>query len=96
MDRAVALLERAAHGDLGAPGDGIIEECLDTGEILIVDDLGDAFPPDAPVLAVKVLFDPGLKLLIARTRPYGTDVSWGRILCNARNQRFGRQAISSL
>ena len=51
MDRAVGLLQRAAHGDLGALGNRIVEELLDAREILVVDDLRDAFLLDPAVLA---------------------------------------------
>ena len=43
MDRAVGLLQRATNGNLGALGNGIIEEFLDAGEITIIDDLRDVF-----------------------------------------------------
>ena len=63
MDRAVGCLQRAANGDFGALGNRIIEEPLDAGEILIIDDLGDVFLLDAPVVRVQVLFYLRLKLL---------------------------------
>ena len=80
MDRAVGLLQRAAHGDLGALGNGIIEELLDAREILVVDDLGDAFLLDAAVVPVEVLLhlrpellDQGALLLLLDEHVVGTD-----------------------
>src|SRR5580698_602021 len=62
MDSAVSFFKGAAHSNLGALGQGIIEKFLDAGEVLSVDDLSDAFLLDAAVFAVQVLPHPGLKL----------------------------------
>ena len=50
MDRAVSFFQSAAHGNLGALGHRIIEKFLDAAEVLIIDDLGDTFLLDAPVV----------------------------------------------
>ena len=75
-----ACFQRAAHGDLGALGDGIIEELLDAREILVVDDLGDVFLLDAAVVPVEVLpylrpelLDQGALLLLLDEHIVGAD-----------------------
>ncbi len=66
MDGTVALLQRATHGNFGTLRDRVVEEFLDTREILLVDDLGNAFLLDAAVVPIEVLLDIRPKFLDQR------------------------------
>ena len=61
MDSAVGFLQNAADCNASALGQSVIEKSLDSGEILRIDDLGNAFLLDSTVVRLQVLLDLGLK-----------------------------------